>query len=352
MIARLLLVGLAIAAATAPMPRAVIEQQYSSGLYLRVQNVVTPVSNLAPFALLDLAVALLLVAGLWALVRRWRRRGAVRAIVRTLLSAVVLTAVLYLVFLVMWGLNYRRVPLEQKLAFDPRRLTREAVVRLANDAALRLNQGHAAAHAQRPDEAALTRAFADVQLALGAPRVAATGAPKRSLLTLYFRAAGFDGMTDPVFLEIIVNPDLLPVERPFVVAHEWAHLAGYAHESEANFVAWLTCLRGNALMSYSAWLSAYHYAAAALPHAERKALVPLAEGPRADFAAIAERLRQAAPVVRDAARNAYNSYLRANRVEEGIESYDAVLRLMLGAPLDARWTPALRTTSSPRRPGL
>ena len=34
-------------------------------------------------------------------------------------------------------------------------------------------------------------------------------------------------------------------ERPFVIAHEWAHLAGYADESEANFVAWLTCRRAD-----------------------------------------------------------------------------------------------------------
>ena len=44
-------------------------------------------------------------------------------------------------------------------------------------------------------------------------------------------------MTDPFLLETLIAPDLLEVERPFVIAHEWAHLAGYADESEANFVA-------------------------------------------------------------------------------------------------------------------
>ena len=32
-------------------------------------------------------------------------------------------------------------------------------------------------------------------------------------------------------------PDLLPFERPFVLAHEWAHLAGHADEAEASAVA-------------------------------------------------------------------------------------------------------------------
>ena len=51
-------------------------------------------------------------------------------------------------------------------------------------------------------------------------------------------------MVDPFALEVMANPDLLPVERPFVAAHEWAHLAGYADESEANFVGWLTVCAG------------------------------------------------------------------------------------------------------------
>ena len=72
------------------------------------------------------------------------------------------------------------------------------------------------------------------------------GRPEATLLGGYFHQAAIAGMTDPFFLETLIAPDLLDVERPFVIAHEWAHLAGYADESEANFVAWLTCRRGDA----------------------------------------------------------------------------------------------------------
>ena len=53
-------------------------------------------------------------------------------------------------------------------------------------------------------------------------------------------------MINPFGLEVLVNPDLPLSERPFVAAHEWAHLAGYADESEASFVGWLTCMRADA----------------------------------------------------------------------------------------------------------
>ena len=166
--------------------------------------------------------------------------------------------------------------------------------------------------------------------------------PKRSLLALYFRRAAVDGMTDPIFLEIVVNPDVLPVERPFVIAHEWAHLAGYAGESEANFIAWLTCTKGDDLARYSGALAAYEHAASALSRADRRALARLDPGPRDDLRAIAERYERSSPVVRRTAQDVYDKYLRANRVQEGIASYDAVLRLIVGSRFDREGNPVVR----------
>ena len=45
-------------------------------------------------------------------------------------------------------------------------------------------------------------------------------------------------MTDPFLLDVIVNDDLLPMERPAMVAHEWGHLAGLAREAEASYFGW------------------------------------------------------------------------------------------------------------------
>jgi hypothetical protein len=213
---------------------------------------------------------------------------------------------------------------------------------LANTAVDFINGGYAAAHTGPPDTVSLERSFADVQRVLGARRTAVPGVPKVSVLTWYFRRAGIDGMTDPFFLEIIVNPEVLDIERPFVVAHEWAHLAGYANESDANFLAWLTCVRGDPRAQYSGWVASYEYAARALPREDRRALTPLDPGPREDLRMIAARYARTSPAVRRAAQGLNDSYLRANRVAEGIGSYEAVLRLMLGTRFDPGWTPKAR----------
>ena len=124
---------------------------------------------------------------------------------------------------------------------------------------------------------------------LGATGLAVPGVPKRSLLGLYFRAAAIDGMTDPFFLEVIVNPDVLPFERPFVLAHEWAHLAGYADEAEANFVAWLTCTQGDAMAATAdGWPSSS--TSLRVAEGDRVALTSqLEDGPRRDLQEAAAR---------------------------------------------------------------
>ncbi|MEO6212294.1 MAG: DUF3810 family protein [Vicinamibacterales bacterium] len=330
---------LALGAAFVPLPAAAVERIFSGGIYPVIQRTLTRISNLSPVALLDVTVGMLLVVWLLRLIVRARSAGRKTSAAAALLRLGRAGAVLYLLFLALWGLNYRRVPLEEKLDFNRSRITTERAGELAGEAARRVNALHSAAHAQRVDRARLATAFASAERVLGAAGTTRLGRPKRSLLGLYFRQAAIDGMTNPIFLEVILNPDLLDVEQPEVLTHEWAHLAGFADESEANFLAWLTCLRGDPLAQYSGWLAAYRRATSALPQGMRGGLPRLDEGPRGDLRAIAARYGRSSRVMRRAANDAYDTYLKANRIPEGIANYDAVLPLMLGTTLGSDWTP-------------
>jgi Protein of unknown function (DUF3810) len=340
---RVLLVGLALVAAIAPLPSRLVEAWYSRRLYPAIQRAVTPLSNMVPIALLDVAALMLLAICVIVVWRRVRAGGFLRAFLASALSLLTLSAVVFLLFLALWGLNYRRVPLDEKLAYDERRVTREGAIRLGNHAVQEVNALYAAASEPDMPGPSLEAAFALAERLLGSDRLAVPGVPKRSLLERYFRAAAIDGMTDPFFLEVIINPDTLPFERPFVLMHEWAHLAGYANEAEANFVAWLSCTQGDAIARYSGWLAIYEHVAASLPRADRTALAAqLAAGPRRDLVDAAARYATATPVVRTAARDVYDTYLRANRVNEGVANYAVVVRLMLGAGMEDGGSPRLR----------
>jgi hypothetical protein len=190
-----------------------------------------------------------------------------------------------------------------------------------------------------------------VQQRLSDAPTAVPGRLKRSLYGTYFRWTSVDGMVNPFALEVLANPDLLPYERPFVAAHEWAHLAGYADESEANFVGWLTCVRADVPSQYSGWMSLYWQIAGELSASDRAALWDvLGEGPRADVQAIVERLRRGQlPLLRNASWRVYDSYLRANRVEEGVRSYGKVVTLLLRAQFEDGWVPVRQERSARSR---
>ena len=330
-------------AAIAPLPATFIERVYSRGMYPRLQPAVTMVSSLLPVALLDIAAAVVLIATTLAVVRAGRASGPLSALRRFLTIVTITACAVYVWFLLFWGLNYRRVPLEEKLGYESSRIDRDHTLALARRAVDEANALALSARSGAEQDDALRQSFHEIERQLGATRATTLAQPKRSVLGWYFRTAAIDGMTDPLFLEIILNPDVLPFERPAVLAHEWAHLAGYADESEANFIAWLTCIRGTPAARYSGWLSAYQHLAGALPRDDRRALqATLNVAVVTDLAAASQRFARSSPTLRAAAHGAYDTYLKANRIEEGIANYNAVVMLMVGTPFDGEWNPQLR----------
>jgi hypothetical protein len=334
---------IAAAAALVPWPETVVEGWYSTGLYPLLQHPMTGLSNRVPFALADVAIVTVVVLWLFMAAFDLRRSGRPRivaALGRIGARTVLFAAAIYLAFLAMWGLNYRRLPLERKLGFDTGALTSAAARSATMAVVTKVNELHAQAHAAGwpPSDRippALATAFASVARDLNGSGRTVPGRPKHTLLNLYFRPAGVDGATDPFFLETLLASDLLPFERPFVVAHEWSHLAGFADEGEANFVGWLTCARADVSSQYSGWLFLYAQLLHDVSHHDREDIARrLADGPRADLRAVAARLaRDVRPQVSAAGWRVYDTYLKANRVEAGAASYEQVVRLVLGTEL-------------------
>ncbi len=350
---RAALVTLAACAALIPLPAGAIERFYSAGVYRVLQPTLTTISNLVPFALFDLLVVGVVTGWLAFAVRdlRQNKRRWLPTMARVGVRTVVWSAALYVSFLLVWGLNYRRVRLQDRLEYDGRAVTADGLRSLGLEAASRLNAlydvGHAdvwpSAHVIDP---ALAAAFGQVNRQIGGGTVL-VGRPKATWLDWYLRRAAVDGMTDPYLLETLVTDDLLAFERPFVIAHEWSHLAGIADEGEANFLGWLTCVHGSAAHQYSGWLFLYEEILGAASRHDRDEFArQLQAGPADDLKAIAARVaRAASPRLTAASRRAYDAYLKANRIEAGAASYGEVVRLVLGVRFGPDRTPRSRVSS-------
>lgn len=329
---------LAIAAALVPVPASMVDDFYSRDMYPWLQRMMTTFTNVLPFAVLDVILIVMIFGVIYRTVRLYhvaRQRGVIDALWEAFRRIVRLAAVASLLFLWAWGFNYRRLPLESILPNHVAAQPTVDTLKVAfSDAAALAAQIRSrsepegrfhsiALELREPMNVAL--------LSLGRVPLITPSEPKLSLvLTPFFNWSGVTGMMNPYGHETIVLPDLLPYERPFVVAHEWAHLSGHADEAEASAVGWLACMKGGPSLAYSASLFLIMETANAMPeNVRQESLARLDAGVRSDLDAIADRMRQERPAVQRTASRVYDEYLKANRVTDGTASYGRALRLIL-----------------------
>ena len=127
----------------------------------------------------------------------------------------------------------------------------------------------------------------------------------------------------------VVFPDY---SLPYTAAHELAHQRGIARENEANFIAFLVCIRSDdAYLRYSGYLNLYEYVASALYRADpqlyndaRSRLVtPVRQELRA-YSAFFDKYRES--TVSEVSGAINNSYLQLQGTE-GTRSYGLVVDL-------------------------
>ncbi len=327
-----------------PVPPEIVETFYSQDMYPWLQNILTGATNFLPFAAVDMIVVVLGLAVLFRIRRLYyvaRQRGVFDAIWEMFRRVVRTVAIIMVLFFWAWGFNYRRQPLETQLPKGTvNRPTIEALqgaIVDANALAGRLRTQVMAGPALSYDQVA-DRLFVPLNAALkhvGRPPLSREGHPKYSLmLTPFFTSAGITGMLNPLALETIVHPDLLPFERPFVLAHEWAHLSGHADEAEASAIGWLACMRGGAELAYSGTVYLIDTASGAMPADLRKeALKKLDAGVAQDLDAVMLRRASARADVSRTTMRVYDEYLKVNNVTDGGASYRRALSLILAPKL-------------------
>jgi hypothetical protein len=350
----IVLAALALATGLLAPARATIELAYSTGLYPVIDRAARSVTDLFPFSLGDALFVALIAAfavGLWATLARTvatRRGWALLAFAR---RTIVVLAAVYLWFLASWGWNYLRVPVAEKLVLHQERTNEDAVTALANRTLGELNRYAEPAHRETHDgaeTAALLRPAFEAVIARLGDRTAFSAPPaKPTIFEFFMKASGSQGFTNPWTHEIDLDGSTFPFERPATFAHEWGHIAGFADESEANYISVLTCTTSaDPLLRYSGWLLVWFNLPSDV-HVTQRAAPQV----YADIEALQKRNeRQVKPAVARAQQAAYGQYLRANHVKAGYGSYRLFIRLLTAADYDASGLPVVRGGLAPGSP--
>jgi hypothetical protein len=350
--------GIAIALAllikvATPRP-AWIEAHYSNGVYPGIDAAVRAVTGPLPFTLGDVLLFGLVAASIAWWVRSLRKARAGRkiaALARLALRTVAFAALIYVWFDASWAFNYARIPLADKIPVHNERTDEDSVAAFADHVVDELSANVAAAHRelrQHPptDEsnaAILYPRFIKVIARLGDRSAFSPPRVKPTIFQPLFTASGTSGFTDPWTHEVNLDASAFPFERPATYAHEWAHISGFADESEANFISVVTCTTSkDPLMRYSGWMLTWFNLPSNI-HVKHR----LKRQAFNDVQAIIARYRkQVNPQVESASRAAYDRYLKANRVKAGFASYRLFVRWLTGADFDRDGLPIVRAEPS------
>lgn len=324
-----------------------VERFYVTWLFRPLVSGVSGLTAYAPFSVAETLVGLAVAALVARLAQRlWRgapspqRRPWRERLTRVALAA----AGVYLVFLVMWGLNYDRPPLARVLSLDARPASAdelaELVAELLADAArerapLAEDERGAMRLSSAPRVVLRRTSLGYAALEARLPALRGPSRPVKALLSsALFSRLGISGIYVPFTGEAHVNVDVPASGLPFAACHELAHQRGFAREDEASFVGYLSCrAHPEPEFRYSAAFEAQDDALRALapfaPERARALALGAAAGVRRDRAALAEWLARHAGPVRQVSWAVNDAYLRSQGQADGVRSYGRVVDLLL-----------------------
>ncbi|MCI0699079.1 DUF3810 domain-containing protein [candidate division KSB1 bacterium] len=307
-----------------------VEWLYARRVYALIARILSPLSAAIPFSVSEISLYIGLLGAVF-----WGIRGIVRRrFIRTVLELCAGAALLALWFYLAWGFNYLRPTIEQQLqlaAVAPDSLA------LRENFLWCIEQANAtwqpASPWTLPDlDNEIERHYDEVFAELGWPCISGHWPPKFLIVPALLDYTLTSGIFGPFFHEVHLNSHLLPVEMPFVLAHEKAHGRGFARESEASFLAVLVCSRSsNQAVRYSAYfallgrfMNRYRLFAGfdSLEHTIRPEIIT-------DFEAVWRRYEKYMGPFAEISHKSYDLYLRANQVEGGAANYGDVVELVM-----------------------
>lgn len=339
----LFLAGLALQRLARERPL-IVDHFYSRSFYLILSSAISRVSALFSFSLGEALIVGLPVAGLLLVLWRTHRqlmrgRSGLQIMLSRTCELIWVLAVAFVVFQLVFGLNYQRPPLAAGLQLSSRPATQieleDIALLIISEVNHNFDEARSLGHTRDEVSSAIERAYQAADL-LGASASARFGPPKPVFASRIMTRLGISGIYSPFTGEPNINTNQPESELPFSIAHEKAHQRGYAREDEASFVAFLVCTRSDSpFVRYSGFTRGLRVLAplraAVSPERYREIVDQLSAGVRADLQKNAEFWRIARhPLLEKLADRTNNTYLRANGVSSGTANYGEVVSLIIG----------------------
>jgi hypothetical protein len=321
----------------------IIEQYYLDGFYQSIRWVYQNSIAYLPFAFVYFLIPIVLFI-IFKTVNKCIKYAKSKLFSRVALLIALLPMLLYALFYILWGFNYRTRDISTRInvpnvALDTNMIYDEVIKVNEKLYEIRSRLSH--------DTAALSIDLRPYDLENQIRKAEANLLDKwgyksdkiikirplfpRGTLLVWSTA----GIYNPFSFEGHYDAGLSHIQSTYVIAHEMGHGYGLTSEADCNFIALLTCLNtNNDYIRYTGLLTYWRYLMNDLRKNAQfsfyKAAYHRPLGVRNDIKAIYHELDKYPDLLPNLRDLIYDNYLKSNGVKEGLKSYNRVVDLFFG----------------------
>jgi hypothetical protein len=319
-----------------------VESLYSQTAYYYLARWLSAVNKFVPMPIGEFLFVGIIIwfigFTIWYLGRAFRRETSVLDVLKVLVLQVAwLFTAAFAAFLAMWGLNYQRQPIEERMNLEVRAEGREEAITVGRRIIEGINRNYTTREAATATGTSsmtlgtpnlfksIENAF-QLETALGKASQGGFSDPKPLAFSSVANWLDIRAVYIPYTGEATYNEKLLDCDLPFAIAHAKAHQRGFAREDEANFIAFVVCIKSNEpYIRYSGFLHALKvldFLAKSDVQDTEALKAQIAPGPAADVRARDSfGARSKSPTFSGISDSVINIYLRANRIRGGLKNF-------------------------------
>ena len=315
----------------------VTEKIYSQFIYPIIARIISPISNIFSFSLDDFFYVLLILTLLLLIILLSIRKIAFAKAGKIALNILSAT---YILFYFLWGFNYFRNDLNERLKLEKHEPNTKAFLVQLKKLVENTNKSWCSFEdwdVEKVDQN-IENSYKKLAPVLKIKYPSGKRNPKSITVSRFFAQAGISGYYGPFFNEVHVNSYILPIEYPYILAHEKAHQLGVTNEAEANFYAWLVCTKSNSKqLKYSANLHVLQYFLYQGYQLEEypEIIAKLDKRVKKDLQAIREHwMSMRNEKIDEAASKVNDFYLKTNKIKDGVKEYSGVVKFVMDYTYD------------------
>ncbi len=318
-----------------------VEQYYSEGLYPSLSRLLRILFGWIPFSVGDIFYLVLFLLIVRYLYLNWK--SIKKRPLFLLKDFTVLLSITYFAFHLLWGMNYYRQPITWKLGIE-KEYSKEQLVNFTQYLIAQSNhyQEQITGDTIKPVQIPYTRKeiFQKTEAGYGDLKTTYPSfeyrkrSLKSSLFSVPLSYMGYGGYLNPFSNEAQVN-GITPIYRmPTVSGHEVGHQLGYSAEDATNFIGFLVTVKNqDPYFKYAAYSHALGYCLSDLSRKDENLfkglLNDLNPGVKKNFREVAAFWKRYENPLEPVFKSIFNTFLKVNNQEEGIQSYNSVVGLLI-----------------------